>query len=312
MSEITILIAFNIFVLLMLAIDLGIFQRKAHFPSIKEASIWSAVWIALSLLFAYFLYKQLGHIKALEFLTGYVIEKALSVDNIFVFVVIFSYFAVPAHLQHKILFWGVLGAVVFRTVFIVLGTALIQQFHWILYLFGVFLIYSAFKLAFQEETTVEPEKNPFIRYVRKHFPMTENYDEERFFVPRDSRRFITPLFLVLIMIETTDIAFATDSIPAIFAVTKDPIIVYTSNISAVLGLRALYFVLASVMKKFHYLQIGLSFVLGFIGLKMLVEPWLDVPISLSLAVIFIILGIAVLASILRSVRLQKRAPRDVS
>ncbi len=281
----------------MLILDLGVFQRKAHFPRMKEALLWSFVWIVIALLFNAFVWKEFGQQKALEFLTGYVLEKALSVDNIFVFIVIFNYFVVPPELQHRVLFWGVLSAVVMRAIFITLGAALVTQFHWILYLFGAFLVFTAFRLAFQEDEQIHPEKNLFVRYCRKWFPITQHYEGPKFFLKRDGKRFITPLLLVLVMIETTDVAFATDSIPAIFAITRDPIIIYTSNIFAILGLRALYFVLANFMQKFRYLKIGLSLVLGFIGVKMLVEPWLKIPIAYSLFAIFCILLTSVLISI---------------
>ena len=281
----------------MLILDLGVFQRRAHFPSLKEAIAWSAVWIALALLFDLFLWFKLGNEKALEFLAGYVVEEALSVDNIFVFIVIFAYFAVPPNLQHRVLFWGILSAIVLRAIFIVVGAALIAKFHWILYIFGGFLIFTAIKLAFQPEAEVHPEKNPLIRFCRKIFPVTLTYDGPKFFVRKEGKRFITPLFLVLVMIETTDIAFATDSIPAIFAITRDPVIIYTSNIFAILGLRTLYFVLANFMKKFRYLKIGLSGVLGFIGVKMLIEPWMKIPIGYSLMIIFGLLIVSVIASV---------------
>jgi len=297
LSETVLLILFNAFVLLMLVLDLGVFQRKAHFPYMKEALTWSVVWIILSLLFDLYIWSDLGCIKALEFLTGYIVEKALSVDNIFVFIVIFSYFAVPADYQHKVLFWGVLSAIVMRAIFIVAGAALIAKFHWILYLFGVFLIFTAVKLAMQQETEVRPERNPFIRFCRKYFPITETYEGPRFFVRREGKLYLTPLFLVLAMIESTDLAFATDSIPAIFAITQDPFIIFTSNIFAILGLRALYFVLANFMKKFRYLKVGLSVVLGFIGVKMLIEPWVAIPIHYSVLIIFVILTVFVLASV---------------
>lgn len=284
----------------MLALDLGIIQRKSHFPSMKEALWWSVVWITLSMLFNLYIWLDHGPVKGLEFFTGYVVEKALSVDNIFVFIVIFSYFKVPPELQHKVLFWGVLGAIVFRAIFIVAGAALINEFHWILYVFGVFLVITAIKLAFQKETEIHPEKNPLIKLVRRFFPMLDKYEGNRFFIRKDGKLYATPLFLVLVMIESTDIAFATDSIPAIFAITRDTFIVYTSNIFAILGLRALYFVLVNFMKKFHYLQLGLSLVLGFIGVKMLLEMWhLTVPIYLSLIIIFGILTVAILASLVR-------------
>ncbi len=300
MSESLLLLFFNIFVLCMLALDLGIFQRKAHFPEMKEALTWSVVWIVLSLLFNLYIWYDFGSTKALEFLTGYLVEKALSVDNIFVFIVIFTYFRVPAEYQHKVLFWGVLGAVLMRAIFIVVGAALVAKFHWLLYIFGVFLIYTAVKLARQKDEDIHPESNPFLKFCRKLFPITPDYEESRFFVVKEGRRFATPLLLVLAVIESTDLAFATDSIPAIFAITRDPMIIYTSNIFAILGLRALYFVLANFMKKFRYLKIGLSLVLGFIGLKMLTERWFDVPIYYSLAIIFGIIFFSIIFSLRNS------------
>jgi tellurite resistance protein TerC len=302
MSESLILVLFNLFIALMLFIDLGVIQRKAHFPSMKEAVGWSIVWISLALLFNVFIWFELGRTKALEFLTGYLVEQALSVDNVFVFIVIFTYFAVPRHVQHKVLFWGVLSAVVFRAIFIVLGAALVAKFHWILYLLGLFLIVTSVRLAMQTELEVHPERNPFLRFARKLFPVTPAYEGGRFFVRREGKRFMTPLFLVLIMIETTDIAFATDSIPAIFAITQDTIIIYTSNIFAVLGLRALYFVVSGAMKEFRYLKYGLSAVLSFIGLKMLLEPWVRISITTSLGVIFAMIAIAVLVSVIEERR----------
>jgi len=281
----------------MLALDLGIVQRRAHFPSMKEALGWSAVWIGLALLFDVFVWFELGQVKALEFLTGYLVEQALSVDNVFVFIVILTYFAVPKENQHKVLFWGVLSAIVLRAAFIVAGASLVARFHWILYLLGAFLIFTAVKLALQKETEVHPERNPFVRFARRFFPLTERYEGGKFFVRRNGRSFATPLLLVLIMIETTDIAFATDSIPAIFAITRDTIIIYTSNIFAVLGLRSLYFVVSGIMKEFRYLKYGLSVVLAFIGIKMLLEPIVDIPIFYSLLGIFVILAIAVVSSL---------------
>ena len=291
------LVVFNIFVLIMLAVDLGVFQRKAHFPSMKEAAAWSAVWIALSLLFNAYIWFDLGSVKALEFFTGYIIEKALSMDNIFVFVVIFSYFSVPPDYQHKVLYWGVLSAIVMRAIFIVAGSALVSQFHWILYVFGVFLIYTAVKLARQKETEVHPERNPFVRFCRRFFPITPDYEGSKFLVRKGGKFIATPLLVVLVMIESTDLAFATDSIPAIFAITQDTFIIYTSNIFAILGLRALYFVLANFIKRFRYLKVGLSFVLGFVGAKMLIEPWFEVPIHYSVIVIILILTASVVASL---------------
>jgi tellurite resistance protein TerC len=297
LSENLILLFFNIFIVLMLALDLGIVQRRAHFPSMKEALGWSAVWIGLALLFDVYVWFDLGQVKGLEFITGYLVEQALSVDNVFVFIVILTYFAVPKENQHKVLFWGVLSAIVLRAGFIVAGASLVARFHWILYLLGAFLIFTAVKLALQQETEVHPERNPFVKFVRRFFPLTESYEGGRFFVRRDGRLFATPLLLVLIMIETTDIAFATDSIPAIFAITRDTIIIYTSNIFAVIGLRSLYFVVSGIMKEFRYLKYGLSVVLAFIGMKMLLEPVLEIPISFSLLGIFVILAIAVISSL---------------
>lgn len=297
MSETTLLVLFNCFIILMLILDLGFVQKKAHFPKMKEAVAWSLIWISLALLFDAFLWYELGSVKALEFFTGYVIEQALSVDNVFVFIVILGYFAVPREAQHKVLFWGVLSAIVFRAVFIVLGAALVARFHWILYVLGAFLVVTAVRLAVQKETEIQPEKNPFIRFARRIFPITPTYHGERFFVKSNGVFAVTPLFLVLIMIETTDIAFAVDSIPAIFAVTRDTIIIYTSNIFAVLGLRSLYFVVAGFMKEFRYLKYGLSIVLAFIGSKMLIEPIVPIHIGISLIVIFTILAASILLSL---------------
>lgn len=282
----------------MLALDLGVIQKKAHFPSMKEALGWTAVWVSLAILFGLFIWHDRGSVKALEFYTGYVVEEALSVDNVFVFIVIFSYFSVPRHAQHKVLFWGVLSAIIFRAVFIVAGAALISKFHWIIYLMGAFLIFTAIKLAVQRETEVHPDHNPLIRLARKIFRVTKDYRGEKFFIRENGKLFATPLFLVLLMIESTDIAFATDSIPAIFAITQDTFIIYTSNIFAILGLRSLYFVVAGFMKQFRYLKYGLSVVLGFIGVKMLIEPWYQVPILSSLAAIFIIISASVGLSLL--------------
>lgn len=289
MSENTVLLYFNIFIVVMLVVDLGIAQRRAHFPKMKEALLWTAGWVTMASAFALFVSYEFGREKALQFVAGYLVEQALSVDNVFVFIVIFSYFSVPREVQHRVLFWGVLSAIVFRAVFIVLGSALVAQFHWILYLLGIFLIFTAVKLAFQREVEVRIDRNPAIRFARKILPVTPSYDGGKFFTRHEGKFAATPLFLVLIMIETTDIAFATDSIPAIFAITQDPVIIYTSNIFAVLGLRALYFVVAGFLRQFRYLKFGLSAVLGFIGLKMIAEPLIEIPITTSLAIIFTIL-----------------------
>jgi tellurite resistance protein TerC len=282
----------------MLALDLGIIQRKAHFPTIKEAIAWTLFWVTLALLFCLYIYSSHGSQKGLEFLAGYIVEEALSVDNVFVFIVIFTYFAVPRELQHKVLFWGILGAIIFRASFILAGAALVSKFHWILYLLGVFLIFTAIKLIRQGDTEVHPEHNPLIRFARKYLPVTENYEGSKFFVTKAGKIHATPLLLVLLMIESTDIAFATDSIPAIFAITQDTFIIYTSNICAILGLRALYFVVAGFMKQFKYLRYGLSIVLAFIGIKMLIEPFIHVPIVLSLMIIFSLISGSIIISVL--------------
>ena len=310
MSENLLLILFNIFILLMLALDLGVIQRKAHFPTMKEALSWTFVWISLAILFGLYIWYDLGSSKALEFYTVYVVEEALSVDNVFVFIVIFSYFAVPKNAQHKVLFWGVLSAIILRALFIVAGAALISKFHWILYLLGIFLIFTAIKLAVQKDTEVHPEHNPFIKLARKLFPVTKDYVGEKFFVRLNNKGYITPLFLVLLMIESTDIAFATDSIPAIFAITRDTFIIYTSNIFAILGLRSLYFVVAGFMKQFRFLKYGLSIVLGFIGIKMLIEPWYKIPILSSLCVIFSIITLSILISIIYQNKTDDLKARD--
>jgi tellurite resistance protein TerC len=307
LSENLLLVLFNIFIILMLILDLGFVQRRAHFPSMKEAIGWSAVWISLALLFDLFLWYELGSVKALEFFTGYVIEQALSVDNVFVFIVILTYFAVPREAQHKVLFWGVLSAIVFRAIFIVLGAALVAKFHWILYLLGAFLVATGIKLWFQGDTEVHPERNPFVRFVRKMFPLTNDYRGQKFFVRENNKLMMTPLFLVLVMIETTDIAFAVDSIPAIFAITRDTVIIYTSNIFAVLGLRSLYFVVAGFMKQFRYLKYGLSFVLAFIGVKMLIEPLYKVHIGASLLIVFAVIALSVGLSLMPHGRREKGA-----
>ncbi len=292
-------ILFNLFVLVMLALDLGVFHRKAHVVRLKEALGWSVVWICLALLFNLLIYFWLGQETALQFLAGYVIEKSLSVDNLFVFLLIFSYFSVPSIYQHKILFWGILGALVMRAIFIAAGITLIEKFHWMIYLFGGFLIITGIKMAFQKDKELDPEANPVLRLFRRFVPVTSEYHESRFWVIKDGKRWATPLFVVLLLVETTDVIFAVDSIPAILAVTRDPFIVYTSNVFAILGLRALYFALAGIMQLFHYLHYGLSLILVFVGTKMLISDIYKVPIGIALAVIAGILLISVIASILR-------------
>lgn len=283
----------------MLALDLGVLQRKTHAISVKEALIWSGVWILLALLFNAFIYYDMGEDKAIEFFTGYLLERSLSIDNIFVFVLLFSYFKVPAEYQHKVLFWGVLGALVLRAILIVLGVVLIAKFSWVIYVFGAFLVFTGFKMAFQDDTQIEPEKNIFIRMFKKFFPVTNEYHDGNFFVTIEKKKFATPLVIVLIATEVTDLIFAFDSIPAIFAVTNDPFIIYTSNIFAILGLRAMYFALAGIITKFHYLKVGLSMILIFIGFKMLMEGIYKIPIGYSLGVIAIVLLASILLSLIK-------------
>lgn len=299
MNEILLWVGFNLLVLVMLAVDLGVFHRKAHAVSIKEALIWSLVWIVLSLLFNVGVYFWHGKIVALEFLTGYLIEKSLSVDNLFVFLLIFTYFKVPPKYQHKVLFWGIMGALVMRGILILIGTTLINEFHWIIYIFGLFLVFTGVKMAFQKETAeVHPERNLVVRLFKKIMPVTAGYHEDRFFLKINGKHYATLLFIVLIVVETTDLLFAVDSIPAIFAITTDPFIVYTSNVFAILGLRALYFALAGIMDLFHYLKLGLSVVLTFVGIKMLMVDLYKIPIGISLGVVGGILLLSIFASIL--------------
>jgi tellurite resistance protein TerC len=290
-------IGFNLFVLAMLALDLGVFHRKSHEVGLKEALAWSGVWIGLALAFNVGVYFWRGSETALQFLTGYLIEKSLSVDNIFIFLIIFSYFKVPSLLQHKVLFWGILGALIMRAALIVVGAALIAKFHWIIYLFGAFLIFTGLKMALQKEVELQPDKNPVVRLFKKVMPVTADYRGDRFFVWENARWAATPLFVVLLIIEMTDLIFAVDSIPAIFAITTDAFIVYTSNVFAILGLRSLYFALAGVAGKFHYLKLGLAVVLVFVGSKMALVDLYKVPVGVSLGVIALVLGASVAASL---------------
>jgi tellurite resistance protein TerC len=294
---------FTAFILLMLAIDLGVFNRKVHAVSLREAIIWSIVWTILALAFNAGVWYYAGATKALEFLTGYVVERALSFDNIFVFVLIFSYFGVPSRLHHRALFWGVIGALVTRALFIAVGAVLVAEFEWILYLFGLILVYSGWKMLRGGSMEVHPDQNFFIRLARKVFPVSSGFEGGHFIVRQagaHAGRFaITPLFLVLITIETTDVVFAVDSIPAVFGVTQDPFIVYTSNIFAILGLRATYFLLAGMMETFPYLSHGLSLVLVFIGVKMLLGDLVHIPVGISLGIVVLILTIAVVASVVK-------------
>lgn len=293
-------VIFNAFVLLMLALDLGVFHKKLHVVSVKEALIWSGIWIFLSFCFNGFIYFTFGETKALEYFTGYVIEKALSVDNIFVFVLIFSFFKVPAIYQHKVLFWGIIGALIMRVIFIFAGVALLEKFHWTIYVFGAILIYTGIKMLLDREKKIEPEKNPVIKFFKKIIPTTNEFHEDKFFIKRQNKNYATPLFVVLIMIEITDLIFAVDSIPAILAVTKDHFIVYTSNVFAILGLRSLYFALADIIERFKYLAVGLAIILVFVGVKMVIIDIYKIPIHYSLIVILFILSISIVISFLKT------------
>jgi tellurite resistance protein TerC len=290
-------IGFIAFVLAMLALDLGVFNRKVHEVRPKEAAIWTSVWVGLALIFAAGLWMFGGQTPALTFLTGYVIEESLSMDNIFVIVLIFDYFAVPKQYQHRVLFYGILGALVMRGIFIALGTALLARFHWIIYLFGAMLVVTGVRMAFKQDESFDADQNPIVKAVRRFVPLSQSFHGKHFFTVENGRRIATPLLLVLVLVEFTDLIFAIDSIPAIFGVTRDPFIVFTSNIFAVLGLRSLYFLLASVVEKFHLLKYGLAIILTFVGAKMLLERWIHIDILLSLGVIVVVLALSILASL---------------
>src|SRR5215213_7391483 len=300
-------IGFNVFVLAMLALDLGVFHRKSHTVSGKEALTWSLVWISLSLVFnviIYFFWDRMmpqstytNTEAALAFFTGYLIEKSLSVDNIFIFILIFSFFGVPAAYQHRVLFWGILCALIMRGTLIAVGAALLEEFHWIIYIFGAFLIFTGIRMAWNHNENVEPDKNPVVKFFRKFMPVTESFEKDKFFIRRAGKLMATPLFLILLVVESTDLVFAVDSIPAIFAVTHEPFLVYTSNVFAILGLRALYFLLADVMDKFEYLKYGLAAVLTFVGTKMVIVDLYKIPMGFSLGVVAGILTISILASL---------------
>ncbi|MDX5348901.1 MAG: TerC family protein [Hymenobacteraceae bacterium] len=298
MSDIYFWVLFNGFVLLMLALDLFVFHRTAHVIRIKEALLWSVFWIALALGFNALIYYWKGQDAALEFLTAYLIEKSLSVDNLFVFILIFNYFSVPLQYQHKVLFWGIIGALVLRAIFILVGVVLISKVHFIIYILGAFLVYTGIKMATAKQEQVDPSSNPVVKYISKYVPVTSTLVGGKFFVKRDRTFFATPLFIVLIMVETTDVVFAADSIPAILAISKDSFIVYTSNVFALLGLRALYFALAGIMQLFHYLHYGLSLILVFIGAKLLVSDFYHVDMKWALLVVGIILAGSVILSLI--------------
>jgi tellurite resistance protein TerC len=301
-------IGFIAFVLAMLALDLGVFQRTPHEVRAKEAAIWTAVWVTLALVFAGGLAFFYGRGAGLTFLTGYVVEEALSADNIFVIVLIFEYFAVPKSSQHRVLFYGILGALVMRGVFIAVGTALLASFHWVIYLFGVLLIVTGVRMGLKREEEFDGESNPVVRLTRRFIPLTPDFHGNRFFIAEGSRSLATPLLLVLVIVEVTDLAFAIDSIPAVFGVTRDPFLVFTSNIFAVLGLRSLYFLLAAIVDRFHLLQYGLAIILTFIGVKMVIEPWFEIGIVVSLAVVLGVLTVSVVASLLWPRQHHPRSP----
>jgi tellurite resistance protein TerC len=300
MDQLWLWVGFNAFVLAMLAVDLLVFHKEAHEVRVREAATWSLVWVALALLFGVGVHQFMGREAGLEYFAGYLIEKALSVDNIFVFVLIFGFFRVPARYQHRVLFWGILGALLMRGAMIAAGAYLIQQFHWIIYVFGAFLIFTGIRMARHSQDDIDLESSLAIRLVRRIVPVTSAYHGQRFFVREDaarsSRLMATPLFVVLVLVETTDLIFAVDSLPAIFAITQEPFIVYSSNVFAILGLRALYFLLVDVIHRFHYLKVGLSVVLVFVGLKMLAVDLYKVPIGASLGFILFVLGVATVAS----------------
>jgi tellurite resistance protein TerC len=289
---------FGVLVLAFLALDLGVFNRKAHVIHVREALLWTGFWVALALSFCGGVYAFEGHHKAMEFLAGYLIEYSLSVDNLFVFLLIFGYFQIPARYEHKALFWGILGALVIRAVFIFAGVALIERFEWIIYVFGAFLIYTAAKMAVSKDREVHPEKNPVLKMLRKVMPVVTTFDGGRFFLTKDGVRYATPLFAVVLALETTDILFAVDSIPAVLAITTDPFIVYTSNVFAILGLRSLFFALSGLMRIFHYLHWGLVVILSFVGIKMLLSNLVKIPVFVSLGIIVGVLVLSILASVL--------------
>jgi tellurite resistance protein TerC len=296
-DETGIWIVFNIFVLLMLGVDLFV-HRKDHTVGMKEALVWSAIWTVIALAFNVLVYFWLGSKLALEFFTGYLIERTLSVDNLFVFLLVFSYFAVPSMYQRKVLFWGIFGALIMRAIFIAAGLTLINMFHWVIYVFGLFLIYTGIKMATHKEEEIHPEKNVVIKLFRKMMPVTKNYVDGKFFTRVDGRLFSTPLFIVLLVVETTDVIFAVDSIPAILAITRDPFIVYSSNVFAILGLRALYFAIAGLMQIFHHLNYGLCIILIFVGVKMLVSSFFEIPSLVALGVIAFVLILSIIASLI--------------
>jgi tellurite resistance protein TerC len=309
MYRILLWVGFNLFVLFLLVLDLKIFNRRPHEIQIKESLIWSAIWIAISLVFNVGIYLWYGRTAALQFFTGYLIEKSLSIDNLFVFLLIFSFFKVPSKYQHQVLYWGIMGALVMRGLLILLGSALISRFHWILFVFGLLLVVTGIRMAFQdEEKQIHPERNLIVRFFRRFFPVAAAYHGEKFFIKSGGRHYATLLMIVLITVETTDLLFAVDSIPAIFAITQDSFIIYTSNVFAILGLRSLYFALAGIMHLFYYLRHGLSVILTFIGIKMLIMDYFNIPTGIALGVVGSILVVAIIASVIRSKKVEKLQP----
>lgn len=301
-------LVFCAIVFVMLLLDLGVSHRKVREVKIKEALLWSFIWIALALLFNLGIYFVHGPQKALSFLTSYLIEKSLSLDNIFVFLLIFSYFRIPRLYQHTVLFWGILGALIIRAVFIILGLKLISRFEWVFYLFGILLIVTGIKLAFEKDKEIQPERNLILSLFKKIVPFTQDYDDGKFFILKNGQQFATPLLISLLVVETTDLIFAVDSIPAVLAITVDPFIVYTSNIFAILGLRSLYFALAGMLELFHYLHYGLSFILVFVGIKMMTKDIFHIPTIVTLGVISVVLAISIGASIGRLRNIKAKTP----
>ena len=303
-TDLLLWIGFSVFLIIMLALDLGVFHKESHVVEFREAMIWSGIWVGLAVLFNIGVFYYFGEVKGLEFMTGYLVEKSLSVDNVFVIALIFTYFSVPRQYQHRVLFWGVIGALIMRAILIAVGATLIREFAWIIYIFGAFLVFTGIKMYFQKNEGIDPDKNPVVRFFKKFIPVTDEYNKEKFFLIKNGKRFATPLFIVLLMVETTDLIFAVDSIPAIFAITQDPFIVFTSNAYAILGLRSLYFALAGVIYKFYYLKAGLSVILVFVGIKMMLIDIFKIPIGISLGFVSLVILISVIASVLKNRKLR--------
>lgn len=308
--EIALWAGFSLFLIIMLALDLGVFHKESHVVEFKEAMIWSGVWVGLAVLFNIGVFSYFGQIKGMEFLTGYLIEKSLSVDNVFIIALIFTYFNVPRQYQHRVLFWGVIGALVMRAILIAVGATLIKEFTWIIYIFGAFLIFTGIKMYLQKNEGIDPDKNPVVRFFKRFIPVTDQYNKEKFFLIKEGRRYATPLFIVLLLVETTDLIFAVDSIPAIFAITQDPFIVFTSNAFAILGLRSLYFALAGVIYKFYYLKAGLSVILVFVGLKMMLIDVFKIPIVFSLGFVALVITVSIIASYYKNKKLEEQASQS--